>query len=81
MDKILSNQRLKILATTPKGVLIVSIIFLLSCNKILNRECWDCEVRRMDGTTYNDKWCSDDGTPPQYTDANGNDLNSVCTKR
>lgn len=67
--------------------LMSGIIFSLigmsffSCNKILNRVCWDCEVQRMNGTKYNEKVCRDDENYPQFYDDNGNDLNAVCTKR
>jgi hypothetical protein len=57
------------------------VITFVSCNKILGKTCWDCEVVRMDGTKYNEKVCRDDENPPQFTDANGNDLGSYCTKR
>ncbi len=60
----------------------ICFILLMSCKKSNeNRTCWDCEVTRMDGTKYNDRTCSDDGTVPHYTDNLGNDLNSFCTKR
>jgi hypothetical protein len=52
-----------------------------SCNKILGKTCWDCEVTRMNGTTYKEKVCRDDDRVPQFTDDLGNDLGSYCTKR
>lgn len=52
----------------------------LSCNKILGKTCYDCEVTRRDGTTYKEKVCGDDNFYPSFTDSNGNDLNAFCTK-
>ena len=63
-------------------ILFVLVVTSLSCNKVLGKTCWDCEITRVDGTTYNDKVCLDDGeTPGGFTDDRGNDLNSFCTKR
>jgi hypothetical protein len=57
------------------------VITFVSCNKILGKTCWDCEVTRMNGTTYKEKVCRDDDRVPQFTDDLGNDLGSYCTKR
>jgi len=57
------------------------VITFVSCNKILGKTCWDCEVTRMNGTTYQEKVCRDDDRVPQFTDDLGNDLGSYCTKR
>ena len=57
------------------------VITFVSCNKVLGKTCWDCEVTRMNGTTYKEKVCRDDDRVPQFTDDLGNDLGSFCTKR
>jgi len=57
------------------------VITFVSCNKVLGKTCWDCEVTRMNGTTYKEKVCRDDDRVPQFTDDLGNDLGSYCTKR
>jgi hypothetical protein len=65
-----------------KFLLFILIASSLSCNKILGKTCWECEVTRRDGTTYREKVCNkDENYFPQFTDANGNDLNAFCEKR
>jgi hypothetical protein len=64
-----------------KVMLVVTIINLVACKKSTNSKiCWDCVVTRMDGSTYNDKPCTD-GRSPEYWDNRGNVLGSNCTKR
>jgi len=64
-----------------KLTLILLVVTAISCNKILGKTCWDCEVTRRDGTTYKEKACRDDDNVPQFMDNLGNDLNSYCTRR
>lgn len=63
--------------------LLLGIVILnFSCKKSNeNRTCWDCTVTRMDGSTFTDRTCGDDGSYPQYEDNLGNDLNAFCTRR
>lgn len=63
--------------------ILTSVVFITaiwSCKKS-NETCWDCEVTRRDGTTYQERVCRDDHFIPQFQDNLGNDLNSHCTKR
>ncbi len=71
---------------TPKKTLFIVgmavMVASLSCNKVLGKTCWKCTVTRFGGgSTYNKTVCTDDDNPPQFTDDNGNDLNSVCEKK
>ena len=65
-------------------LLIFAVIVLtsLSCNKVLGKTCWECEVQKFSSSeTYTEKVCRDDDLVPQFTDANGNDLNAICHKK
>ena len=66
----------KLLAT---GLIFITVV---SCNKILAKTCYECEVKRMDGSTYKKDVCVDEGeSVPQFTDDYGNDLASYCKKK
>jgi hypothetical protein len=67
-----------------KKILLTIIVipgFSLSCNKILGKTCWKCEVTRRDGSTYTDNVCRDDNQVPTFTDGQGNDLNAFCERK
>jgi len=61
--------------------IVLAALMGISCNKVLGKTCWECEVIRMNGTTYKENVCRDDENAPTFTDGNGNDLGSFCTKR
>ena len=63
-----------------KKLLIFLIVFSFACSKDGTRTCWDCEVTRLDRTTYYQKVCND-GTYPRFKDRQGNDLGSFCSER
>ncbi len=63
-----------------KKLLIVLIVFSFACSKDgVRRTCWDCEVTRLDRTTYYQKVCND-GTYPKFKDSRGNKLSSYCSQ-
>lgn len=68
----------KIFPNCAKIMVVVTMMNLVACQK--SKTCWECEVRRNDGTKYNEKVCND-GEVPAFTDSNGNDLNAYCKKR
>jgi len=67
--------------------LYVALMFLFlvwaitSCNKVLGKTCWECEITRVDGSTYKDNICTENGDAPQIQDGNGNDLGSYCERK
>lgn len=63
-----------------KKLLAILIVFSFACIKEWGKQCWDCEVTRMDRTTYYEKVCND-GSYPKFTDRQGNKLRSYCSER
>jgi hypothetical protein len=63
-----------------KKVLVVLILFSFACFKDWGKTCWDCEVTRLDRTTYYERVCND-GEYPKFKDRQGNDLRSFCSER
>ena len=62
-----------------KKLLVVLIVFSFACSKDGGRTCWDCEVTRLDQTTYYQKVCND-GSYPKFRDSRGNKLSSYCSE-
>ena len=62
-----------------KKLVIVLIVFSFACSKNSGRTCWDCEVTRLDRSTYYQKVCND-GEYPKFTDRQGNKLTSFCSE-
>jgi hypothetical protein len=61
---------------------------LTSCSKDDNdgKTCWSCNVKGFSASgTYYDYWkdtCTNDNVnPPQFTDPQGNQIGSSCTKK
>jgi len=67
-------------ASKMKKLLIVFIVFSFACSKDGARTCWDCEVTRLDRTTYYKRVCND-GSYPKFKDSQGNALHSYCSER
>jgi len=63
-----------------KKLLGVLMVFSFACSKDGGKTCWDCEVTRLDRSTYYQKVCND-GTYPRFNDRQGNKLSSFCSKR
>jgi len=65
-----------------KILLVIIITFaFLSCKKV--KGCLECKIQgTVNGVTYDETriYCGDDPNP-QFTDANGNQLNSFDCKR
>ena len=62
-----------------KKLLPVLIVFSFACSKN-GGKCWDCEVTRLNRTTYYTKVCND-GKYPKFKDSQGNTLRSFCSER
>jgi len=62
-----------------KKLLSILIVFSFACSKQWGKTCWDCEVTRLDRTTYYEKVCND-GTYPKFKDRQGNKLTSYCSQ-
>ncbi len=59
-----------------KKILILAAIFLASCSKE-NGVCYECEFGYVNGVKPpNEVYCGD--MPKQFTDAQGNPLQSFC---
>jgi len=62
-----------------KKLLIVLIVFSFACRKEGAKKCWDCEVRRLNQTSYYERVCND-GSYPRFKDRQGNELRSFCSE-
>ena len=62
-----------------KKLLSILIVFSFACGKQLGKTCWDCEITRLDRTTYYEKVCND-GSYPKFKDRQGNKLSSYCSQ-
>ena len=64
-----------------KKLLWVLIVFSFACGKYGGggKTCWDCEVTRLDRTTYYEKVCND-GKYPKFKDRQGNELRAFCSE-
>ena len=63
-----------------KALLLIASLCFLSCEK-MDKTCYDCELRSISGYTEKRKYCSEDGSIPQFKDRDGNDMNAHCTAR
>lgn len=60
---------------------IVTVMFIACSRDSSSGNCWDCEVQRMNGQMFDTSVCRNDNEAPQFQDAQGNDLNSFCTRQ
>lgn len=60
------------------------VLSLLSCTKTANINtppCYDCQIQRRDQTWYHETHCTNREDTLQFSDANGNSLQSICVPK